>query len=175
MALDSGASQTMNRFLAVALMLAVFVPQFAGAVEPNEILKDPVLEMRAREVGKELRCVVCQNQSIDDSNAELAGDMRVLVRDRITAGDTNQQVIDYMVDRYGDYVLLDPPFKAATLVLWIGPAVIAGLGLLWVVLLFRRRKTASGEMELTTSGVQAKPLSDDERRRLENLLKENDA
>jgi len=165
----------MTRFLAMILMLAVLGPQIAGAVEPDEILKDPALEVRAREVGKKLRCVVCQNQSIDDSNAELAGDMRVLVRDRITAGDSNQQVIDYMVDRYGDYVLLDPPFKAATLVLWVGPAAIAGLGLLWVVLLFRRRKNASGEMELTTSGVQAKPLSDDERRRLENLLKENDA
>ncbi len=165
----------MIRFFAVALLLAFLGPQVAGAVEPDEILKDPALEVRAREVGKQLRCVVCQNQSIDDSNAELAGDMRVLVRARITSGDTNQQVIDYMVDRYGDYVLLDPPFKAATLVLWVGPAAIAGLGLLWVVLLFRQRKNASGEMVLSTSGVQAEPLSDDERRRLHELLKENDA
>jgi len=164
----------MIRTLTVALMLAVFAPFAVQAVEPDEILKDPVLEARAREVGKQLRCVVCQNQSIDDSHAELAGDMRILVRDRITAGDSNQKVIDYMVDRYGDYVLLDPPFKAETLVLWIGPAVIAGLGLLWVVMLFRRRKAADGHMELA-SGTQAAPLSDDERHRLDELLKEDNA
>jgi len=165
----------MTRPLLVALMLAVFVPLGAHAVEPNEILKDPALEARARDVGKQLRCVVCQNQSIDDSNAELAGDMRVLVRDRITAGDSNTQVIDYMVDRYGDYVLLDPPFNAATLVLWVGPEVIAGLGLLGLVLMFRRRKTINGKSELVSSGQQAAPLSDAERRRLDELLKEDNA
>ncbi|HEY9080380.1 cytochrome c-type biogenesis protein [Magnetovibrio sp.] len=164
----------MIRTLAAALLLAVLAPMSAHAVEPNEILRDPALEARAREVGKELRCVVCQNQSIDDSNAELAGDMRVLVRERIAAGDTNQQVLDYMVDRYGDYVLLDPPFKTATLVLWIGPGVIAGLGLVWVVMMFRRRKAADGHTELAT-GVQAEPLSDAERRRLDELLKEDNA
>jgi len=165
----------MTHPLLVALMLAVFVPLGAHAVEPNEILKDPALEARARDVGKQLRCVVCQNQSIDDSNAELAGDMRVLVRDRITAGDSNTQVIDYMVDRYGDYVLLDPPFNAATLVLWVGPEVIAGLGLLGLVLMFRRRKTINGKSELVSSGQQAAPLSDAERRRLDELLKEDNA
>lgn len=165
----------MIRTLLVVLTLALFMPLGAHAVEPNEILKDPALEARAREVGKQLRCVVCQNQAIDDSNAELAGDMRVLVRDRIMAGDSNAQVVDYMVDRYGDYVLLDPPFNAATLVLWIGPEVIAGLGLLGLVLMFRRRKNAKGETELVSSGQQAAPLSDDERRRLDELLKEDNA
>lgn len=159
-----------------ALMFALLAPLGAQAVEPNEILADPALEARAREVGKELRCVVCQNQAIDDSNAELAGDMRVLVRERIMAGDTNQEVIDYMVDRYGDYVLLDPPFKTSTLVLWIGPSVIAALGLLWVVMMFRRRKTEGGKTELVTGGAQAAaPLSDEERKRLDELLKEDDA
>lgn len=165
----------MIRKFALIVVLALVAPLSAGAVEPNEILKDPALEARAREVGKELRCVVCQNQSIDDSNAELAGDMRVLVRERILAGDSNVQVIDYMVGRYGDYVLLDPPFKAATLVLWIGPAVIAGLGLIWLVMMFRRRKGASGEDELLTAGPQAVPLSDEERRKLEKIMKEDDA
>jgi len=165
----------MIRLLLVVLALALFVPLGAHAVEPNEILKDPALEARARVVGKQLRCVVCQNQSIDDSHAELAGDMRVLVRERITAGDSNAQVIDYMVDRYGDYVLLDPPFNAATLVLWIGPEVIAGLGLLGLVLMFRRRKTTDGKSELVSPGQQAAPLSDDERRRLDELLKDDNA
>jgi len=165
----------MIRILTVALLLAVFAPLSAQAVEPNEILRDPALEARAREVGKELRCVVCQNQSIDDSNAELAGDMRVLVRERITAGDSNKEVLDYMVDRYGDYVLLNPPFKAATLVLWIGPAAIAVLGLFWVAMMFRRRKSMDGGSEMSTSGPQNAPLSDDERRRLDELLKEDSA
>lgn len=156
------------------LALCLCAPLSVQAVEPDEILKDPALEARARVVGKELRCVVCQNQSIDDSNSELAGDMRVLVRERITSGASNQQVIDYMVDRYGDYVLLDPPFKAATVVLWLGPAVIAGLGLLWVVLLFRRRKNANGTQDLV-NGVQADPLNAEERARLNELLKEDDA
>jgi len=164
----------MIRILSVALMLAVFAPLSVEAVEPNEILRDPALEARAREVGKDLRCVVCQNQSIDDSNAELAGDMRVLVRERIMAGDSNTEVLDYMVDRYGDYVLLDPPFKMATLVLWIGPGVIAALGLFWVAMLFRRRKASDGHTELA-SGIQAAPLSDDERRRIDELLKDDNA
>jgi len=163
----------MIRKLVLALTLMT-VPLSVQAVEPNEVLRDPGLEMRAREVGKELRCVVCQNQSIDDSNSELAGDMRVLVRERITAGDSNQQVIDYMVDRYGDYVLLDPPFKAQTLVLWGGPGVIAAFGLLWVVMLFRRRTKADGTQEVV-SGAKVDPLSDKERRRLNKLLKEDNA
>lgn len=158
--------------LAAALILAVALPFAAQAVEPDEILKDPALEARAREVGKQLRCVVCQNQSIDDSNAELAGDMRVLVRERIVAGDSNEEVIAYMVDRYGDYVLLDPPFKASTYVLWIGPGVIAVLGVVGLLAFFRRRQTAVAGGAGDDAPAAAQPLSDDERRRLEKLLKD---
>lgn len=155
-----------------ALALAVWLPVAALAVEPDEILTDPALEARAREVGKQLRCVVCQNQSIDDSNAELARDMRVLVRERIQAGDSNDQVVAYMVDRYGDFVLLDPPFKASTVVLWVGPGVIAVLGALGVVLFYRRRKDADGA---PAGPAKAEALTDEERRRLDELLKGNDA
>ena len=136
------------------------------AVEPSEILDDPVLEERAREISKGLRCVVCQNQSIDGSNADLARDMRVLVRERLLAGDSNIQVTDYMVSRYGDFVLLNPPFKAATYALWLGPLLIIGLGLFVVVVFYRRRGS--------TDVVEAVPvaLSDEESRRLEALMKD---
>lgn len=160
--------------LLVALAFAVVLPMAAHAVEPDEILADPALEQRAREVGKKLRCVVCQNQSIDDSNAELAGDMRVLVRERILAGDTNEEVIAYVVDRYGDYVLLDPPFKASTYVLWIGPAVIAVLGVWGVWAYFRRRATpGDDDMPYDEPETKTTPLSDDERRRLNQILKDD--
>jgi len=163
----------MFRALTLFLVLAAFAPLGAMAVEPSEVLADPALESRAREVGKGLRCVVCQNQSIDESNAELARDMRVLVRDRIQAGDSNEQVMAYMVDRYGDFVLLDPPFKASTIVLWVGPGAIAVLGLFWVVMFYRRR-TGEGADDVAVK-TQAAPLSDDERSRLDTLLKDNDA
>jgi len=91
------------------------------AVNPDEILADPVLEGRAREISKGLRCLVCQNQSIDDSDAGLAKDLRVLVRERLTAGDNDDQVVEFVVARYGDFVLLKPPFMASTLALWLGP------------------------------------------------------
>ena len=152
--------------------LVVALPFAAAAIEPNEILSDPALEARARVVGKDLRCVVCQNQSIDDSNADLAGDMRVLVRDRIQAGDTNAEVIAYMVDRYGDYVLLDPPFKTSTYVLWVGPPVIGVLGLFWVVSFYRRRSDAP---DTAQDAPQVAALSDEERRRLDALLKDDNA
>ena len=164
--------KTLLAAAALSLSLSVAVPFVAAATEPSEILQDPALESRAREVGKQLRCVVCQNQSIDDSNAELAGDMRVLVRERIAAGDSNNQVIDYMVDRYGDYVLLNPPFKASTYVLWVGPPVIGVLGLLWVVSFYRRRSAADGG---AVASPQTSPLSQDERRRLDALLKDDNA
>jgi len=160
--------------LSFVLALAVFSPVVALAVEPSEILSDPALEARAREVGKGLRCVVCQNQSIDESNADLARDMRVLVRDRITNGDTNEEVLDYMVDRYGDFVLLDPPFKISTLVLWLGPAAIACFGLFAVFGFYRRRKDDETEVSPSDASQQAAPLSDEERKRLAALLKEDD-
>ena len=96
------------------IFLASLLATAAVAVEPSEMLKDPALEARAREVSKHLRCVQCQNETIDESNAEIARDMRLLVRERITAGDSNQQILDYMVSRYGDYVLLKPRFMAST-------------------------------------------------------------
>lgn len=156
-----------------AMIFAAALPMAALAIEPSEIIADPVLEARARVVGKQLRCVVCQNQSIDDSNAELAGDMRVLVRDRILAGDSNEQVLAYMVGRYGDYVLLDPPFKASTYVLWFGPPVIGVLGLFWVVSFYRRR-TNDGDETVQVS-PQTAPLSDKERKRIDALLKDDNA
>ena len=144
--------------LALALCLAA---ASAGAVDPAEMLEDPVLEARARDISKQLRCLVCQNQSIDDSDAPLARDLRLLVRQRLVAGDSDRQLIDYVVSRYGDFVLLRPPFKGATLILWLGPVLIAGLGVIAVVAFFRRR-----------AGAAAGPLSDAERRRLESLLED---
>jgi len=140
----------------------------ARAVDPNEVLDDPALEARAREVGKNLRCLVCQNQSIDDSDADLAKDMRILVRERIVAGDTNERIIDYIVSRYGDFVLLNPPFKAKTLVLWLGPGVILLAGILSIFLFYRDR----GRDVAANVGAArtAMPLSDEERKKLDDLL-----
>ena len=129
------------------------------------MLDDPALEARAREISKGLRCLVCQNQSIDDSDANLARDLRVLVRERLVAGDSDGQVIDYVVSRYGDFVLMRPPFKATTYALWLGPAVIAGLGIL-AVMAFYRRRTAAGARQRTAPP----PLTEDEKRRLKTLL-----
>ena len=98
----------------------------AHAVEPGEILKDPALEARARTISQELRCVVCQNQSIDDSNAPLAHDLRVIVRERLTAGDTDSQVLAFVESRYGEFVLLRPRFKLQTLLLWLTPLLLLG-------------------------------------------------
>ena len=144
----------------LALLLLVFAfPAFA--VDPSEVLPNPALEARARENGRALRCVVCQNQSIDDSNAEVARDMRRAVRERLVAGDNDAAVFDFMVARYGDYVLLNPPFKARTLLLWLGaPLVllIAGGALLVAA---RRRKAI----------VAPQPLNAEEQRRLDSLLK----
>jgi cytochrome c-type biogenesis protein CcmH len=135
----------------------------AGAIQPDEILPDPADEARAREVSKDLRCLVCQNQSIDDSDAELARDLRLLVRERVAAGDSNEEVVNYVVSRYGDFVLLKPPFKTSTYLLWLGPAVILAIGLGAVTLFYRRR---------TGAGMAGEPaaLSDGERARLDRLL-----
>lgn len=109
------------RVLIVAIL--VLLPTLALAVDPDEILDDPALEARAREIGKELRCVTCQNQSIDDSNAPLAKDLRVIVRERLVAGDTNEEVIAYVTDRYGDYVRLKPAMRSDTALLWLAPLI----------------------------------------------------
>jgi cytochrome c-type biogenesis protein CcmH len=133
-------------------------------VEPDERLGDAVLEDRARDIGRELRCLVCRNQSIDDSNADLAHDLRVLIRQRLTAGDSDEETIEYVVARYGDYVLLKPPFKPVTYLLWIGPAIFGLLSFAVILVYFRRSRARTAE---------TMPLTDHERRRLESLLPED--
>ena len=127
-------------FALIALYLAAWP---ALAVEPDEMLADPALEARAREVTRELRCVVCQNQSVDDSDAPLARDIRILVRERIKGGDTDEQARDFIVARYGKFVLLRPPLESDTLLLWFGPGIlfIGALGLAWLYLHNLRRDT----------------------------------
>ncbi len=145
------------RHLVFALtLLFALAPSASFAVRPDEMLNDPALEARARQLSEELRCMVCQNQSIDDSEAPLAHDLRVLVRQRLEAGDSDKQVLAYLVARYGDFVLLKPPFKPETLLLWGLPplALIAGLGAL--LLMARRRKAAPAPVDALTPAEQAK-------------------
>ena len=147
---------------AVLVAWIALAPLPSVAVEPGERLDDLVLEARARDISKGLRCLVCQNQSIDDSGAGLARDLRVLVRERLTTGESDEQVIAYVTARYGDYVLLEPPLKPTTYLLWFGPAVIFLAGGASVILFLRRRTRLAGS--------SAAPLSDDERRRIKQLL-----
>lgn len=154
---------TMRLFI-LALLLAVATTP-AMAVNPDEILQDPALEARARDIGTNLRCLVCQNQSIDESDADLARDLRVLVRERLKNGDSDEQVIAYVVSRYGDFVLLNPPFKLKTYALWFGPAAIFLFGILAIVAFYRRRRGEGG-----VGSVQATPLSDAERAKLDKIL-----
>src|SRR5271168_1694022 len=129
-----------RRLLLVAALLVAVGAASAWAVEPAERLADPALEAHARTISQELRCLVCQNQSIDESNADLAHDLRVLVRKRLAAGDTDQQVLDYIVARYGVFVLLDPPFEPVTWLLWLmPPALVLGAGGLLLLRARRRR------------------------------------
>lgn len=125
------------RLLALILALLLATPAFA--VLPHEQLKDPVLEARAREISKELRCVVCQNQTIDESDATLAADLRMIVRERLVAGDSDEEVKAWIVARYGDYVLMRPPFRGETVLLWLGPALVLLLGGIGVALYLRNR------------------------------------
>ena len=161
------------RHLACALLLIFaaltaapgFAPVPALAVEPDEMLKDPKLEARARKISQQLRCLVCQNENIDESNAPLARDLRILLRERLKAGDTDEQAIQFLVDRYGEYVLLKPRFAPHTLILWIGPFVVLGLGLLAAGIYMRRR------VKETPEAVRAEaPLTEEERKRLQELL-----
>ena len=131
---------TWLRYGVLALLLALAAPAYA--VQPDEILQDPALEARARELSRELRCMVCQNQSIDDSDAPLARDLRILVRERLQAGDTDQQVIDFLVARYGEFVLLKPRFTGRTALLWLLPFILLGIGIAVVVAGARRRARA---------------------------------
>jgi len=128
-----------------ALLLLVLFCASAMAVTPGEMLDDPELEARARAISENVRCLVCQNQSIDDSDAELAHDLRVIVRERLVAGDTDQEVLDYLVARYGEFVLLKPVIAPHTIVLWIaGPVLLIG-GLVALLILARRQKTRTAE------------------------------
>lgn len=134
--------------LLFALLLPLHVAP-AFAVQPDEVLSDPALEARARELSKELRCMVCQNQSIDDSDAPLARDLRLLVRERLKAGDTNQQVLSFMVDRYGEFVLMRPVLSWRNALLWGAPILAVMLGGVVVLLTLRRRAAAPEVARLT--------------------------
>ncbi|MDX2308451.1 MAG: cytochrome c-type biogenesis protein [Hyphomicrobium sp.] len=142
--------------LTFALWHAAALP--ANAVYPDEILKDAALEKRARAISADLRCLVCQNQSIDDSDAPLAKDLRILVRERLVAGETDEEVRAYIVDRYGDFVLLKPPFNAKTLILWLAPMLILAGGVIAARRLFERTASASGGREAPLSETEAKEL-----------------
>jgi cytochrome c-type biogenesis protein CcmH len=148
----------MIRVLMLTIALAIATPGLA--VQPNEILDDPALEERAREMSKNLRCLVCRNESIDESNAELARDLRLLVRERLVAGDTNDETIDFIVARYGEYVLLTPRATGSTLILWIaGPAMFLAAFGIAAVYIRRRRPEAAPDT-----------LSDAEKSRLSQLM-----
>lgn len=137
----------MSRLLAsLAVMLSLAAPVYA--VSPDEVLDNPQLEQRARDISAGLRCLVCQNQSIDDSDADLARDLRVLVRERLVAGDSNAEVEQYLVDRYGEFVLLNPRFSAHTVLLWIAAPVLFILGLIGI-LVARRPAAKDAENSLT--------------------------
>ena len=153
--------------LVLGLFLALLSAGPVAAVLPEEQLSDPVLEARARDISRELRCVVCQNQSIDDSDAPLAADLRAIVRERLSAGDTDEQVMAYIVARYGNFVLLKPPLDLQTILLWTAPLVVLIPGGLGVALYLRRRGRAGA--------ADPKPLSAEERRKLASILKTGDA
>jgi cytochrome c-type biogenesis protein CcmH len=148
---------------ALAMLLCLAATAAHAATSPDEVLADPALEQRARALGKQLRCLVCQNQSIDDSDADLARDLRLLVRERLVAGDSDAAIIEFLTARYGDFVLLRPPVRPATWGLWFGPLLLlvaAGAG---IVIFLRRRRAAV---------TAAAPLSAEEQARLDALLDE---
>lgn len=152
---------SLARLAAVLLLALTLGLSAAHAVEPDEVLADPALEARARALSAELRCMVCQNQSIDDSDAPLARDLRVLLRERLSAGDSDEQVIDFLVARYGDFILLRPPVAWNTILLWAVPPAVLVIGGLVALPLFRRRKDAAPA-----------PLDEAEQRRLARILDE---
>ncbi|MDA7568466.1 cytochrome c-type biogenesis protein CcmH [Emcibacteraceae bacterium] len=145
----------------VIFWLLMGTSAFAVGVDEKR-LSDPAEEARAQEIMKQLRCLVCQNQSIVDSDAGLAKDIRIIVRERILAGDTDQQVLTFMTERYGDWVLLKPPFDGATIILWLSPLLLLGVGFIIIIRNQRNRKMATSA-----------PLSDEEQKRIAQLLNEN--
>ena len=148
----------MRRLLLAVVLLLMAAPAFA--VNPDEVLADPALEARARTLSAELRCMVCQNQSIDDSNADLAKDLRLLVRERITDGDSDEQVLNYIVSRYGEFVLLKPRFSARTLLLWGAPVLLILAGGASLIVFARKR----------VGKPTGSKLTDDEQAKLAELL-----
>jgi cytochrome c-type biogenesis protein CcmH len=146
----------MRRLLQIVLLLALLAPGMAAAVTPDEMLKNPVLEARARALSREIRCMVCQNQSIDSSEAPLAHDLRVLVRQRLVAGDSDQQVLNYLVARYGEFVLLKPRLELHTLLLWGAPPAALLIGLIGLLIVARRRRIAPAEPQKLSSEEQNK-------------------
>ena len=147
--------------LILSLAMALLAACPAHAVEPDEVLQDPALEARARTISEGLRCLVCQNQSIDDSEAPLAKDLRLLVRERLKAGDSNEQIVDFIVARYGEFVLLKPRFETHTLVLWLATPAVFLVALLIIALAYRRRRAEA---------TNPPPLSVVERRKLKRLI-----
>ncbi len=145
--------------LLMAFLLALSVSSPLRAVEANEMLSDPTLEARARTLSKDLRCMVCQNQSIDDSEAPLAHDLRVLVRERLKAGDSDPQVIDFLVARYGEFVLLKPRLSWHTAALWALPPAVLLIGIVAIVVVVRRRSAPAAETANLTAAEEAR-LSD---------------
>jgi cytochrome c-type biogenesis protein CcmH len=155
----------MRRWRHIALALACWgalaAAQPALAVQPDEVLSDANLEARARALSRELRCMVCQNQSIDDSDAPLAKDLRVLVRERLTKGDSDEQVMDFLVSRYGEFVLLKPTFEWHTAILWLTPLIVLFVGAIAMLAAIRRRRVATS-LPL--------PLNENEERQLREVL-----
>ena len=151
----------MRRVALIGLLLSLAMTGTATAVQPDEMLKDSALESRARDLSRELRCMVCQNQSIDDSEAPLARDLRLLVRERLTKGDSDQQVLSFLVSRYGEFVLLRPPLEWHTLLLWGLPPAALAAGTIGLFIMSRRRRSMAAE---------ADPLSRDEEQRLSTLV-----
>lgn len=150
----------MTRLAIIASAALIASAQWARAVLPGEQLSDPKLEARARAISQELRCVVCQNETIDDSDAPLAHDLRVVLRERLKAGDSDAQAVDFIVGRYGSFVLLKPPFRGETFVLWLGPLFVLAAGGVGVALYLRRRGDAAD------TGLRA-----DEETQIEDLLR----
>jgi cytochrome c-type biogenesis protein CcmH len=158
-------------WLRLFAILLLFIPvSHAMAVQPDEVLADPAQEVRARQLSKQLRCMVCQNQSIDDSDAPLARDLRILVRERLQAGDSNQQVLDFLVQRYGEFVLLRPRLHWRTALLWLAPPGLLIGGGLVLFLMARRRRTGAADPARPQGGA----LTADEERRLAALIKPED-
>ncbi len=151
----------MKRLHCLALLLALVGASPVAAVQPDEILPDATLEARARALSRELRCMVCQNQSIDDSDAPLARDLRVLVRERLKSGDSDAQVLEFLTSRYGEFVLLKPSLSARNVLLWFAPAVFLIAGATGLILASRRRRAAP---------IDAAPLSADEERRIQDVI-----